>query len=163
MGNNWIHTFPKCISAMWNAINLVQDLNSGHRVDFYYNDHYTTGTALTTHTHTHTHTHTYIYIYIYIRLATQLRPLMRIKFYPKHEFLGGTCCLWMGEDCGRLYIYIFLVFANGPRDRNSILGRAIPKTQKWYMTPPCLTRSLIRCGNRYGRREILNFSLLKSA
>ena len=26
--NNWIHTFPKGISAMWNAIRLVQDLNS---------------------------------------------------------------------------------------------------------------------------------------
>ena len=24
--NNWIHTFPKGISAMWNAISLVQDL-----------------------------------------------------------------------------------------------------------------------------------------
>ena len=26
--NKWIHTFPKGISAMWNAIILVQDLNS---------------------------------------------------------------------------------------------------------------------------------------
>ena len=26
--NDWIHTFPKGISAMWNAISLVQDLNS---------------------------------------------------------------------------------------------------------------------------------------
>ena len=26
--NNWIHTFPKGISAMWNAISLAQDLNS---------------------------------------------------------------------------------------------------------------------------------------
>ena len=33
------HIFPKCISAMWNAINLVQDLNSYRRV------HYTTGTS----------------------------------------------------------------------------------------------------------------------
>ena len=32
--NNWIHTFPKDISAMWNAINLVQDLNSSRRVHF---------------------------------------------------------------------------------------------------------------------------------
>ena len=32
--NNWIHTFPKGISAMWNAISLVQDLNSCHRVHF---------------------------------------------------------------------------------------------------------------------------------
>ena len=32
--NNWIHTFPKGISAMWNAITLVQDLNSYRRVHF---------------------------------------------------------------------------------------------------------------------------------
>ena len=30
--NNWIHTFPKGISAMWNETN--QDLNSCHRVNF---------------------------------------------------------------------------------------------------------------------------------
>ena len=32
--NNWIHTFPKGISTMWNAISLVQDLNSCRRVHF---------------------------------------------------------------------------------------------------------------------------------
>ena len=32
--NNWIHTFPKGISAMWNAISLVLDLNSCCRVHF---------------------------------------------------------------------------------------------------------------------------------
>ena len=32
--NNWIHTFPKGISAMWNAISLVQDLNSCRHVHF---------------------------------------------------------------------------------------------------------------------------------
>ena len=32
--NNWIHTFPKGISAMWNAISVVQDLNSCCRVHF---------------------------------------------------------------------------------------------------------------------------------
>ena len=32
--NNWIHTFPKGISAMWNAISLVQDLNSCRCVHF---------------------------------------------------------------------------------------------------------------------------------
>ena len=32
--NNWIHTFPKGISAMWNAISLVEDLNSCRRVHF---------------------------------------------------------------------------------------------------------------------------------
>ena len=32
--NNWIHTFPKGISAMWNAISLVDDLNSCRRIHF---------------------------------------------------------------------------------------------------------------------------------
>ena len=32
--NNWIHTFPKGISAMWNAISHVQDLKSCRRVHF---------------------------------------------------------------------------------------------------------------------------------
>ena len=32
--NNRIHTFPKGISAMWNAISLVQDLNSCRHVCF---------------------------------------------------------------------------------------------------------------------------------
>ena len=32
--NNWIHTFPKRISAMWNTIILVEDLNLCRRVHF---------------------------------------------------------------------------------------------------------------------------------
>ena len=32
--NNWIHTFPKGISVMGNAISLVQDSNSCRRVHF---------------------------------------------------------------------------------------------------------------------------------
>ena len=32
------------------------------------------------------------------------------------------------------------VFSNGPGDRGSISGRGIPKTQKWYLMPPCLTQ-----------------------
>ena len=32
------------------------------------------------------------------------------------------------------------VFANGPGDRGSIPGRVIPKTQKWYLMPPCIIR-----------------------
>ena len=40
------------------------------------------------------------------------------------------------------------VFANGPGDRDSILSRVLPKTQKWYLIPPCLTLSILRCGWR---------------
>ena len=32
------------------------------------------------------------------------------------------------------------VFANGPEDQGSIPGRVVPKTQKWYLIPPCLTQ-----------------------
>ncbi len=35
------------------------------------------------------------------------------------------------------------VFANGLGDRDSIPGRIIPKTQKWYLMPPCLALSTI--------------------
>ena len=34
MKNNRIHNFPNNISVMWNANSLVQDLNSGHPVNF---------------------------------------------------------------------------------------------------------------------------------
>ena len=37
--NNWIHTFPKGISAIWNAISLVEDLNSCRRVHFLHHGH----------------------------------------------------------------------------------------------------------------------------
>ena len=40
------------------------------------------------------------------------------------------------------------VFANGPGNLCSIPSRVIPKTQKWYLMPPCLTLSIIRDGSR---------------
>ena len=36
------------------------------------------------------------------------------------------------------------VFANGSGNLGSIPGRVIPKTQKWYLMPPCFTLSIIR-------------------
>ena len=56
-------------------------------------------------------------------------------------------CIW----CIVLYRTIGLavsVFANRPGDLGSIPGRVIPKTQKWYLMPPCLTLSIIRYGSR---------------
>ena len=32
--NKQVHTFPKCISAMWNANSLVQELNSDFCIHF---------------------------------------------------------------------------------------------------------------------------------
>ena len=40
------------------------------------------------------------------------------------------------------------VFINGPEDQGSITGRVVPKTQKWYLMPPCLILSIIRYGSR---------------
>ena len=48
------------------------------------------------------------------------------------------------------YVYIYLfglavrVFAIRPGDLASFPGRVIPKTQKWYLMPPCLILSIIR-------------------
>ena len=39
------------------------------------------------------------------------------------------------------------VFANGPGYLGSIIGRVIPKTQKWYLMSPFLTLSIIRYGS----------------
>ena len=36
------------------------------------------------------------------------------------------------------------VFDNEQGDLGSIPGCVIPKTLKWYLTPPCLTLSIIR-------------------
>ena len=40
------------------------------------------------------------------------------------------------------------MFTNGQEDQGSIPSRVIPKTQKWYLMPSCLTLSIIRCGLR---------------
>ena len=39
------------------------------------------------------------------------------------------------------------VFANGPRDRDSVPRRVIPKLKKWYLMPPGLALSIIRYGS----------------
>ena len=44
----------------------------------------------------------------------------------------------------RLIGLVDRVFANGPGDLGSIPCRVIPKLQKCYLTPPCLTLSNIR-------------------
>ena len=43
---------------------------------------------------------------------------------------------------------IIRVFTNGSGHLGSILDRVIPKTQKWYLMPPCLSLSIMRCGSR---------------
>ena len=43
------------------------------------------------------------------------------------------------------------MFANGAGDPGSIPCRVIPKTQKWYLIPPCLILSIIRYVSRANR------------
>ena len=43
---------------------------------------------------------------------------------------------------------IVRVFANGSGDLGSIPGRIIPKTQKWYLMPPCLTLRIVSYQSR---------------
>ena len=43
-----------------------------------------------------------------------------------------------------IYSQVGREFAYGPGNRGSIPARVIPKTQKWYLMPPCLTLSIIR-------------------
>ena len=40
------------------------------------------------------------------------------------------------------------IYRNGPDDRGSIPSRVIPKTQKLYLMPSCLTHGIIRYGSR---------------
>ena len=77
-----------------------------------------------THTHTYmgAHTHVCIHVCAYIQLIVS-------------QFLYRICvhvCIFAIGLMSR-------VFANSPVDRGSIPGRVIPKTQKWYLMPPCLT------------------------
>ena len=59
---------------------------------------------------------------------------------------------WQSVSFSSNYIYIYItgimVFDNGPGDLGSILGRVIPKTQKWYLMPPCLILNITRYGSR---------------
>ena len=43
---------------------------------------------------------------------------------------------------------ICIPFATGPGNLGSILGRVLPKTQKWYLMPLCLTLIIIRYRSR---------------
>ena len=47
------------------------------------------------------------------------------------------------------------VFVNGLGDQGSFSGRVIPKLQKCYLIPPCLTFSIIRCVSRVKWSPIL--------
>ena len=40
------------------------------------------------------------------------------------------------------------MFPRGSGEQGSIPNQVISKTQKWYLIPPCLTRSIIRYGSR---------------
>ena len=88
---------------------------------------YTRMNAHTSTPHTHKQTHVCIYIYIYIYIYTYI-----------YRFIDGGAAHWL---VGR-------VFAKGLGDWDSIPGRVISKTQKWFLIPICLTLSIIKYGSR---------------
>ena len=55
---------------------------------------------------------------------------------------------WVNDFIINIIIVYYNPFANGPGDRGSVLGRVIPKTQKWYLIPPCLRLGIIRYWSR---------------
>ena len=55
---------------------------------------------------------------------------------------------YFGTIIDQLIDLVGRVFAYGPGDLGSIPGHVIPKTQKWYLNPPCLTLSTIRYVSR---------------
>ena len=65
-------------------------------------------------------------------------------------------CSWLLLDKNnylKLYNYVYHPIGEvgrvfDPRYRGSISGRVIPKTQKWYLMPPCLTINIIRYRSR---------------
>ena len=73
--------------------------------------------------------------------------LIETELFEIDLFLTFKLCTYAKLNCLKYHCFIGLmrtVFASGPRDRCSISGRVIPKTQKWYLMPPCLTLSIIR-------------------
>ena len=55
---------------------------------------------------------------------------------------------YAGKEKPRDISFLVVVFTNGPGDPNSIPGRVIPKTEKCYLMPPCLTLGIIRYVSR---------------
>ena len=56
--NSWIHAFSRGFNHMWNANNLVQDLNWGRRVHFLRQQHF------------HVYMYVCLYVYMYICVYT---------------------------------------------------------------------------------------------
>ena len=63
-----------------------------------------------------------------------------------NNWISRLACLL--SHYNRLISLVCRVFANGAGYLGSIPGRVIPKTQKWYLIPPCLTPSNIRYVSR---------------
>ena len=109
--------------------------------------------------------HLYIYIYIYIYIYKQVNsPLLHIYIYIyiyTHLNIYMHTYIYVYKHTHshthtHIYIYIYSfthgmmvrMFAVSPGDLCSFPSRVIPKTQKWYVMPPCLTLSNIRYGSK---------------
>ena len=88
----------------------------------------------------------YIYIYIYVRIWD----ISNIILFEDQQH-GTQCYEYLSCFISYFNQVIGLVsrmFANGPGDRGSVPGWVIPKTQKWYLMPPCLALTIIMWGTR---------------
>ena len=97
----------------------------------------------------------YIYIYVYIYI------FMRVRVYTC-VYIGLYTCVyvymlsaWLNDIDDGIRIYkdqlidlVGRVLTNDPGDLDSIPGRVIPKTLRWYLILPCLTLSNIRYVSR---------------
>ena len=83
---------------------------------------------------------------------------MKCKQYRPRFELNSLCPLpkkitiTPNIDPSRLFhCQVGRVFASGLGDRGSVPGQVIPKTQKWYLMPLCLTLSIVSHGSRVKR------------
>ena len=79
-----------------------------------------------------------IQVCVYIRVYTCMCVCVHICVYA-YRYICVYVCI-----CVYIYMCVYAigimvrVFANGLVDRGSIPDRVLPKTQKWYLIPPCL-------------------------
>ena len=106
---------PGCTTGWWSSSYLILEI-------------------LHKHSHTKTHTHTLVSV-----LTNTHR---HIQMYVEIMYIY----IYIYRPIGIIVLYrpMVRVFASGRRDRSTIIRRVIPKTQKWYLIPPCLILSIIR-------------------
>ena len=87
--------------------------------------------------------HTYLYIYTCIHTQTDIH-MYTCLYSCMHADIHAYSQAYKHLHLHTTYMHTF----RHTWDEGSILGRIIPKTQKWYLIQPRLTLSIIRYGSR---------------